>query len=86
MYTPAYISAYILLFIFSLLIFGGLYSICRHYFHKYEMNAPVRKDKRKYKKYVKEFDKQNPITPAKDPIIQIKNEIDRLQKLEKFIE
>ena len=36
-YTPAYISAYILLFIFSLLVFGGLYSICRYYFRKYQL-------------------------------------------------
>ena len=79
-YNPLQFFPYFLLIIFTTLLTGALY---RHYYNRTKTRIPVRREKKELRHFIKEFDSQNPRTYSKDPIIQIHNDIKRLQKLER---
>ena len=79
-YNPFQFFPYFLLIIFTTLLKGALY---RHYYNRTKMSIPLRREKKKLRHFIKRFDSKNPRTYSKDPIIQIHNDIKRLQKLER---
>ncbi len=79
-YNPLQFFPYFLLIIFTSLLTGVLY---RHYYNRTKASIPVRREKKELRHFIKKFDSKNPRTYSKDPIIQIHNDIKRLQKLER---
>jgi hypothetical protein len=79
-YNPVQLFPYFMIIIFASLLTGVLY---RHYYNKFKASIPVRRESKEVRHFIRNFDSRNPRAYSRDPIVQIHNDIKRLQKLER---